>query len=144
MFGTRALTSATCSTRRLRRRLGSVPDIFLGWAEGDGHHFYVRQLRDMKGGAELDPKTTPVESFPEYTALCGWALALADAKSGDPAMLAAGYLGKSGVMDEAIARFAVARAHAKSGLSGSRSEDEAEHAPPPPRAWNQSFARRHP
>jgi hypothetical protein len=63
----------------------------------------------MKGGAEFDPKTTPVESFPEYTALCGWALALAHAKSGDAAMLA-GYLGKSGVIDDAIARFAASYA----------------------------------
>ena len=92
-----------------QRIIQGAPDILLGWGEVDGHHFYVRQLRDMKGGAELDPKTTPVETLPEYTALCGWALALAHAKSGDPAMLA-GYLGKSGVMDEAIARFAVAYA----------------------------------
>jgi uncharacterized protein (DUF2252 family) len=92
-----------------QRTIQGAPDIFLGWAQGDGFHFYVRQLRDMKGGAEFDPKTTPVESFPEYGALCGWALALAHAKSGDPAMLA-GYLGKSGIMDEAIARFAAAYA----------------------------------
>jgi Uncharacterized protein conserved in bacteria (DUF2252) len=50
-----------------------------------------------------------VGAFPDYTALCGWALALAHAKSGDPAMLA-GYLGKGGVIDEAIARFAAAYA----------------------------------
>jgi hypothetical protein len=33
---------------------------FLGWGELDGIHFYVRQLRDMKGGAEMTnrhPKT---------------------------------------------------------------------------------------
>jgi uncharacterized protein (DUF2252 family) len=92
-----------------QRIIQGAPDIFLGWGEVDGHQFYVRQLRDMKGGAELDPKITPVETFPEYSALCGWALALAHAKSGDPAMLS-GYLGKSGVMDEAIARFAAAYA----------------------------------
>ena len=92
-----------------QRMIQGAPDIFLGWGEGDGGHFYVRQLRDMKGGAELDPKITPVETLPEYGGLCGWALALAHAKSGDPAMLA-GYLGKSGVMDEAIARFAVSYA----------------------------------
>jgi Uncharacterized protein conserved in bacteria (DUF2252) len=76
-----------------QRTIQGAPDIFLGWGEVDGHQFYVRQLRDMKGGAEFDPKTILVEAFPEYTALCGWALALAHAKSGDPAMLA-GYLGK--------------------------------------------------
>jgi uncharacterized protein (DUF2252 family) len=92
-----------------QRIIQGAPDIFLGWGEVDDHAFYVRQLRDMKGGAEFDPKTTPVESFPEYTALCGWALALAHAKSGDAAMLA-GYLGKSGVIDDAIARFAASYA----------------------------------
>jgi uncharacterized protein (DUF2252 family) len=92
-----------------QRTIQGAPDIFLGWGEVNGHHFYVRQLRDMKGGAELDAKTTPVKSLPHYGALCGWALALAHAKSGDPAMLA-GYLGKSGVIDEAIARFAAAYA----------------------------------
>ena len=88
-----------------QRIIQGAPDIFLGWAEVDGVHFYVRQLRDMKGGADLDRETAALESLPDYGALCGWALALAHAKSGDPAMLA-GYLGKSGVMDEAIARFA--------------------------------------
>ena len=63
----------------------------------------------MKGGADLDRETAAVESLPHYSALCGWALALAHAKSGDPAMLA-GYLGKSGVIDEAIARFAASYA----------------------------------
>jgi uncharacterized protein (DUF2252 family) len=92
-----------------QRIIQGAPDIFLGWGETDGLHYYIRQLRDMKGGAELDPKTTPVEVLPEYGAFCGWALALAHAKSGDPAMLA-GYLGKSGVMDEAIARFAASYA----------------------------------
>ena len=88
-----------------QRTIQGAPDIFLGWGQVDGGQFYVRQLRDMKGGAELDPKTTDVKGLPHYGALCGWALALAHAKSGDPAMLA-GYLGKSAVMDEAIARFA--------------------------------------
>ena len=92
-----------------QRVIQGAPDIFLGWAEGDGLQFYVRQLRDMKGGADLDRETATVESLPHYGALCGWALALAHAKSGDPAMLA-GYLGKSGVIDEAIARFAVSYA----------------------------------
>ena len=60
----------------------------------------------MKGGADLDRETAALESLPHYGALCGWALALAHAKSGDPALIA-GYLGKSGVIDEPIARFAV-------------------------------------
>jgi len=39
--------------------------------------------------------------------LYGWALALAHAKSGDPAMIA-GYCGTSATLDDAIARFALA------------------------------------
>jgi uncharacterized protein (DUF2252 family) len=92
-----------------QRIIQGAPDIFLGWCEVDAGQFYVRQLRDMKGGADLDRETANVESLAYYGALCGWALALAHAKSGDPAMLA-GYLGKSGVMDEAISRFASAYA----------------------------------
>ena len=33
-----------------QRLIQGAPDIFLGWGEQDGVHFYVRQLRDMKGG----------------------------------------------------------------------------------------------
>ena len=54
----------------------------------------------------LPPWVRP-RHFVEYCQLCGWALALAHAKSGDAARIA-GYLGKSDVMDEAIAEFAVA------------------------------------
>ena len=45
----------------------------------------------------------------EYCGLCGWALALAHAKSGDPAMIA-GYCGTSAALDDAIAKFALAYA----------------------------------
>lgn len=41
--------------------------------------------------------------------LCGWALALAHAKSGDAAMIS-GYLGKSDVFDDALVEFATAYA----------------------------------
>jgi NAD(P)H-dependent flavin oxidoreductase YrpB (nitropropane dioxygenase family) len=63
----------------------------------------------MKGGLEFDPDKVRVKNLPQYCKLCGWALALAHAKSGDPAVIA-GYLGKSEGMDEAIARFAAAYA----------------------------------
>ena len=79
------------------------PDIFLGWCEVEGRDFYIRQLADMKGSAALDD----IETLPEYCGLCGWALALAHAKSGDAAMIA-GYCGKSDALDEAIGAFAVA------------------------------------
>lgn len=38
-----------------QRLIQGAPDIFLGWGEQDGIHFYVRQLRDMKGGVEFNP-----------------------------------------------------------------------------------------
>jgi hypothetical protein len=46
-----------------------------------------------------------IKNMPQYTALCGWALALAHAKSGDAAMIA-GYAGKGTALDKAMARFA--------------------------------------
>jgi uncharacterized protein (DUF2252 family) len=94
-----------------QRIIQGAPDIFLGWGVQDkqlgGSHFYMRQLRDMKGGIAFDAKN--VKTLPEYCMLCGWALALAHAKSGDPGAIA-GYLGKSDGMDEAVARFAFAYA----------------------------------
>jgi uncharacterized protein (DUF2252 family) len=87
-----------------QRLIQGSPDILLGWGQLDGIHFYVRQLRDMKGGVELMPGKTKLSNFNEYCGLCGWALALAHAKSGDAAMIA-GYVGKSDEMDAAMARF---------------------------------------
>jgi uncharacterized protein (DUF2252 family) len=78
------------------------PDIFLGWGRADQRDFYVRQLSELKGGAALDD----LESLPDYCAMCGWALALAHAKSGDAATIA-GYCGKSEALDEAICKFAL-------------------------------------
>jgi len=89
-----------------QRIIQGAPDIFLGWGTNkSGVHFYMRQLQDMKDGVEFDPKN--VKGVSEYCKLCGWALALAHAKSGDPALIA-GYLGKNDSRDEAIARFAFA------------------------------------
>ena len=92
-----------------QRLIQGAPDIFLGWGELDGIHFYVRQLRDMKGGVEFDPKTVKLENMPQYSSLCAWALALAHAKSGDAAMIA-GYAGNSEELDEAMVNFAFAYA----------------------------------
>jgi uncharacterized protein (DUF2252 family) len=92
-----------------QRLIQGAPDIFLGWGEIDGIHFYVRQLRDMKGGVEFDPKTVKLENMSQYCSLCAWALALAHAKSGDAAMIA-GYAGNSEELDEAMVNFAFAYA----------------------------------
>ena len=92
-----------------QRLIQGAPDIFLGWGEQDGINFYIRQLRDMKGGVEFDPKKVKIENMDQYSSLCAWALALAHAKSGDAAMLA-GYAGKSDELDEAMVNFAIAYA----------------------------------
>jgi uncharacterized protein (DUF2252 family) len=83
------------------------PDILLGWGLLSKTHFYVRQLRDMKGSYEFDPQTTTHKGMQVYCGLCGWALALAHAKSGDAATIA-GYLGKTDEIDEALTKFAFA------------------------------------
>ena len=92
-----------------QRLIQGAPDIFLGWGEQDGIHFYLRQLRDWKGGLEFDPKAIKIKNYPQYCSLCGWALALAHAKSGDSAMIA-GYVGKSDELDKAMLQFALAYA----------------------------------
>ena len=90
-----------------QRLIQASPDILLGWGTAAGVQFYVRQLRDMKGGYVFDPETASLRGFLTYCKLCGWALALAHAKSGDAAMIA-GYVGKSDVLDEALTDFAFA------------------------------------
>jgi uncharacterized protein (DUF2252 family) len=90
-----------------QRLIQGSPDILLGWGANNKIEFYVRQLRDMKGSYEFDPKTTPRKGMESYCGLCGWALALAHAKSGDAAMIA-GYLGKTDEADEALTKFAFA------------------------------------
>jgi NAD(P)H-dependent flavin oxidoreductase YrpB (nitropropane dioxygenase family) len=86
----------------------SASDIFLGWTEGEaGRHFYVRQLKDMKIKPVVEVFTPGV--MIRYAELCGWALAHAHARSGEPGKIS-GYLGKSDVFDRSIANFAVAYA----------------------------------
>ncbi len=92
-----------------QRLIQGAPDIFLGWGQQDGIDYYVRQLRDMKGGVEFDPEKVKIENIPQYAALCAWAMALAHAKSGDAAMIA-GYIGKNAELDEAMVNFAFAYA----------------------------------
>jgi uncharacterized protein (DUF2252 family) len=92
-----------------QRLMQAASDIFLGWSRtGDsGFDFYVRQLRDMKGSADLS--TMSHGDFTEYAECCAWALARAHARSGDAIQLAA-YLGSGDAFDAAIARFADAYA----------------------------------
>ena len=92
-----------------QRLIQSAPDIFLGWGEQDGIHYYVRQLRDMKGGVDFEPGKMGIKDITPYAELCGWALALSHAKSGDAATIA-GYMGNSDELDKAMVTFAMAYA----------------------------------
>ena len=73
----------------------------------DGHEFYVRQLRDMKGSAAVETMTPARLAL--YGELCGATLARAHARTGDAAKIA-GYLGDDDTFDRALERFAVAYA----------------------------------
>jgi uncharacterized protein (DUF2252 family) len=88
-----------------QRLIQGSPDIFLGWFEADGIDFYVRQLRDMKGGFDFEHNKMKMKRYPLFTELRGWALALAHARSGDAAMLS-GYIGNGKELSNAMVRFA--------------------------------------
>jgi uncharacterized protein (DUF2252 family) len=87
-----------------QRLMQAASDMFLGWTEQWGRHFYVRQLRDIK----IEPLVEIFDSraLADYGEWCGWALARAHAKSGDAAMIS-GYLGNSSRFDEAVSNFAM-------------------------------------
>ncbi|HEY3877709.1 MAG TPA: DUF2252 domain-containing protein [Trebonia sp.] len=88
-----------------QRLMQAASDIYLGWTRGPrGRHFYWRQLRDMKGSAEIETMT-PV-GLAAYARACGWTLARAHARSGDPVAIAA-YLGDGDDFDRAVTDFAV-------------------------------------
>jgi uncharacterized protein (DUF2252 family) len=87
-----------------QRMLQAASDIFLGWTKGldVNRHYYWRQLRDMKGSAEVESMAPVALKF--YAGICGWTLARAHARSGDPVAIAA-YLGKRDTFDQAITDF---------------------------------------
>jgi uncharacterized protein (DUF2252 family) len=87
-----------------QRIMQAVSDIFLGWTRGADviRHYYWRQLRDMKGSVETEG-ATPL-GLTIYARACGWTLARAHARSGDPVAIAA-YLGSGDSFDRAIADF---------------------------------------
>lgn len=91
-----------------QRIMQSASDMFLGWlTAGDGVHYFVRQLRDMKFSIPLDG--IKVGGLTRYAAICGWVLARAHAKGGDAALIS-GYLGRKDTFDIALNQFAQAYA----------------------------------
>ena len=96
-----------------QRLMQAVSDIFLGWLhvdtglDGKARDFYVRQLKDWKGSAEIEQMVP--EGMATYGKLCGWTLARAHARSGDRIAIAA-YLGGGDSFDQAILEFSRAYA----------------------------------
>ena len=91
-----------------QRLMQAASDIVLGWVsveglDGERRCFYVRQLWDGKGSAEVERMSE--RELGVYASLCGEALARAHARSGDRAAIAS-YLGGGDVFDTAMARFA--------------------------------------
>jgi uncharacterized protein (DUF2252 family) len=87
-----------------QRMMQATPDIFLGWTTGvqDDRFFYWRQLRDMKASAVVEAMTPFGMGF--YARMCGWSLARAHARSGDPVAIAE-YLGADNRFDRAMTTF---------------------------------------
>ena len=96
-----------------QRLMQAVSDIFLGWLhvdsgmDGNARDFYVRQLKDWKGSAEIEQMVP--EGMAAYGKLCGWTLARAHARSGDRIAIAS-YLGNGDSFDRAIVEFCKAYA----------------------------------
>ncbi len=87
-----------------QRLMQAASDFFLGHYVGDtGQHFYVRQLRDVKIKPLVEIYSPA--SMLGFARICGWALARAHARSGDPAIIA-GYIGKKKTFPDAIGKFA--------------------------------------
>jgi uncharacterized protein (DUF2252 family) len=88
-------------------------DIFLGWLHVDSglderaRDFYVRQLKDWKGSAEIEQMVP--KGMAAYGRLCGWTLARAHARSGDRIAIAS-YLGRGSSFERALVQFSAAYA----------------------------------
>ncbi|PXA68051.1 DUF2252 domain-containing protein [Cryobacterium arcticum] len=87
-----------------QRLMQAASDIFLGWTRGvqEGRFLYWRQLRDMKGSAVVEAMVPLGMTL--YANACGWTLARAHARAGDPVALAA-YLGSSDKFDRSVTDF---------------------------------------
>jgi uncharacterized protein (DUF2252 family) len=87
-----------------QRLMQAAPDILLGWTKGmqDDRFYYWRQLRDMKVSAEVESMAPVWMTI--YARMCGWTLAHAHARSGDPVAIS-DYLGTNDDFDRSIAAF---------------------------------------
>ena len=95
-----------------QRLMQSASDVMLGWVRANGidgvdRDFFVRQLWDGKGSAIVEAMNPAAMSA--YARVCGWTLARAHARSGDPVAIAS-YLGSGDSFDRALATFGEAYA----------------------------------
>ncbi|WP_439381135.1 DUF2252 domain-containing protein [Amycolatopsis lexingtonensis] len=93
-----------------QRLIQATGDVFLGWAraagfDGRAGEFHVRRLRDDHDAGDVTAMTPDV--LRAHARLCGWTLARAHARTGDPLAIAA-YLGSGPAFAEAVREFAVA------------------------------------
>ena len=90
-----------------QRLMQATDDIFLGWErttrEGEESDYYIRQLPDWQGSADLAGLTPAGMEL--WGRMCGWTLARGHARSGDRIAIGA-YLGKSDSFDRAAVKFA--------------------------------------
>jgi Uncharacterized protein conserved in bacteria (DUF2252) len=87
-----------------QRMMQASSDIYPGGTKGldVNRHYYWRQLRDMKGSALVELMAPVTLTY--YAQICGWTLARAHARSGDPVAIAE-YLGGSDAFDRSITDF---------------------------------------
>jgi uncharacterized protein (DUF2252 family) len=90
-----------------QRLMQTTGDIFLGWSQLHRNDtttdFYFRQMWDGKGSFDTDVMR-PI-GLERYAEVCGRALALAHARSGDAALIS-GYVGDDATFDDVVATFA--------------------------------------
>lgn len=92
-----------------QRLIQATSDIFLGWHTStlSETHYYWRQLKDMKGSADVE--AMDISGFQTYLRICSWCLARAHARTSQAATIA-GYIGSNKTFAKAIGAFAVAYA----------------------------------
>jgi uncharacterized protein (DUF2252 family) len=95
-----------------QRLTQAAGDPLLGWLtteglDGETRDFYVRQLWDGKGSAQVE--LMEPDDLAIYAQMCGWTLARAHARTGDRIAIA-GYLGSGKPFVRALADFAEAYA----------------------------------
>ena len=109
-----ASTFKECGQRVVsgQRAIQTAGDILLGWTHGglpgeEKDHYYIRQLWDAKGTANLTKITE--EEYYFLSLMCAGTMAQAHAKTGDRHAIA-GYLGKGKAFEKAMVRYAAAYA----------------------------------